>query len=63
MAGNVWEWIGDGNPSQLRTPLRGGDWLFEPEEARTYHVRLHTPHRKNPFVGFRCTADSAELLK
>jgi formylglycine-generating enzyme required for sulfatase activity len=63
MAGNVWEWIGGGSPSQLRAPLRGGDWLDGPEEAQTFHIRMHTPHRKNPFVGFRCAADSAEPLK
>jgi len=63
MAGNVWEWIGGGNPSQLRAPLRGGDWLDGPEEAKTYHVRMHTPHRKNPFMGFRCAADTAKPLK
>jgi len=62
MAGNVWEWIGGGSPSQLRAPLRGGDWLDGPEEAQTFHVRMHTPHRKNPFVGFRCAADSAEPM-
>src|SRR4030067_534943 len=63
MAGNVWEWIGGGSPSQLRAPLRGGDWLDGPEEAKTTHIRMHTPHRKNPFVGFRCAADSAEPTK
>jgi len=63
MAGNVWEWIGGGNPSQLRAPLRGGDWLDGAEEAQTFYVRMHTPHRKNPFVGFRCAADHAEPLK
>ncbi len=63
MAGNVWEWIGGGKPSQLRAPLRGGDWLDGAEEARTFHVRMHTPHRKNPFVGFRCACDHAELIK
>lgn len=62
MAGNVWEWIGGGQPSQLRAPLRGGDWLDGPEEAQTFHIRMHTPRRKNPFVGFRCVADSAEPL-
>jgi len=59
MAGNVWEWIGGGKPSQLRAPLRGGDWLDGPEEAQTYHIRMHTPRRKNPFVGFRCACDQA----
>jgi formylglycine-generating enzyme required for sulfatase activity len=63
MAGNVWEWIGGGQPSQLRAPLRGGDWLDGPDEAQTFHIRMHTPRRKNPFVGFRCAADSAEPLK
>jgi len=63
MAGNVWEWIGGGQPSQLRAPLRGGDWLDGPEEAQTFYIRMHTPHRKNPFVGFRCVADSAEPLE
>jgi formylglycine-generating enzyme required for sulfatase activity len=63
MAGNVWEWIGGGKPSQLRAPLRGGDWLDGAEEAQTFFIRLHTPHRKNPFVGFRCAADHAEPIK
>ena len=63
MAGNAWEWIGGGVPSQLRAPLRGGDWLDGPEEAKTYHIRMHTPHRKNPFVGFRCAADTADPIK
>lgn len=63
MAGNVWEWIGGGKPSQLRAPLRGGDWLDGPDEAKTTHIRMHTPHRKNPFVGFRCAADNAEPIK
>jgi len=62
MAGNVWEWIGGGQPSQLRAPLRGGDWLDGIEEAQTFHIRMHTPRRKNPFVGFRCAADTAEPL-
>ena len=63
MAGNVWEWIGSGAPSQLRAPLRGGDWLDGPDEAQTFFIRMHTPHRKNPFVGFRCASDSAEPIK
>lgn len=63
MAGNVWEWIGGGKPSQLRAPLRGGDWLDGAEEAQTFYVRMHTPHRKNPFVGFRCACDKAEPMK
>jgi len=58
MAGNVWEWIG-GKPSPLRMPLRGGDWLDTKEEARTHSRRMHTPKRKNDFIGFRCAADSA----
>ena len=63
MAGNVWEWIGGGSSNQLRAPLRGGDWLDGPEEAKTTHVRMHTPRRKNPFVGFRCASDEAEPLE
>jgi formylglycine-generating enzyme required for sulfatase activity len=63
MAGNVWEWIDTGTASKLRAPLRGGDWLDGPEEAKTTHIRMHTPHRKNPFVGFRCVADEAQPLK
>jgi formylglycine-generating enzyme required for sulfatase activity len=63
MAGNVWEWIGGGNPSQLRAPLRGGDWLDGAEEAQTFYIRMHTPLRKNPFIGFRCVADNAEPMK
>ena len=63
MAGNVWEWIGGGAPSQLRAPLRGGDWLDGPDEAQTFFIRMHTPHRKNPFVGFRCASDTAEPIK
>lgn len=59
MAGNVWEWIG-GKPSPLRMPLRGGDWLDTMEEARTHSRRMHTPKRKNDFIGFRCAADHAE---
>jgi formylglycine-generating enzyme required for sulfatase activity len=58
MAGNVWEWIG-GRPSPLRMPLRGGDWLDGPEEAQTFFRRMHTPKRKNDFIGFRCAADQA----
>ncbi|HJW90604.1 MAG TPA: SUMF1/EgtB/PvdO family nonheme iron enzyme [Anaerolineales bacterium] len=61
MAGNVWEWIG-GKPSPLRMPLRGGDWLDGQEEAQTFHKRMHTPKRKNDFVGFRCAADMAMPL-
>ena len=63
MAGNAWEWIGGGAPTQLRAPLRGGDWLDGVEEAQTFHIRMHTPHRKNPFVGFRCASDTAEPIK
>jgi formylglycine-generating enzyme required for sulfatase activity len=63
MAGNVWEWIGGISEHALRAPLRGGDWLDGPEEAKTTHVRMHTPHRKNPFVGFRCAADTADPLE
>lgn len=62
MAGNVWEWIG-GKPSPLRMPLRGGDWLDTMEEARTHSRRMHTPKRKNDFIGFRCAADKAELVQ
>ncbi len=63
MAGNAWEWIGGGAPSQLRAPLRGGDWLDGAEEAQTFHIRMHTPRRKNPFVGFRCASDTAKPIK
>jgi formylglycine-generating enzyme required for sulfatase activity len=63
MAGNVWEWIGGISEHALRAPLRGGDWLDGPDEAMTTHVRMHTPHRKNPFVGFRCAADTADPLE
>jgi formylglycine-generating enzyme required for sulfatase activity len=63
MAGNVWEWIDTGMVSKMRAPLRGGDWLDGPDEAKTTHIRMHTPHRKNPFVGFRCAADEASPLK
>ncbi len=56
MAGNVWEWIG-GKYSPLRMPLRGGNWLDDAGQARTYSRREHTPRRKNDFIGFRCVAD------
>lgn len=56
MAGNVWEWIG-GKYSPLRMPLRGGNWLDDAGQARTYSRREHTPRRKNDFIGFRCAAD------
>ncbi|RPI35219.1 MAG: hypothetical protein EHM70_00275 [Chloroflexota bacterium] len=62
MAGNVWEWVG-GKTSPLRMPLRGGDWLDGSEEAKTYYRRMHTPNRKNDFVGFRCASDSASPLQ
>jgi formylglycine-generating enzyme required for sulfatase activity len=58
VAGNVWEWIG-GKPSPLRMPLRGGDWLDGKEEAQTFSRRMHTPKRKNDFIGFRCACDTA----
>lgn len=58
MAGNVYEWIG-GKPSPLRMPLRGGDWLDGRDEATTFARRMHTPKRKNDFIGFRCVADTA----
>jgi formylglycine-generating enzyme required for sulfatase activity len=58
VAGNVWEWIG-GKPSPLRMPLRGGDWLDGKEEAQTFSRRMHTPKRKNDFIGFRCASDTA----
>jgi formylglycine-generating enzyme required for sulfatase activity len=58
MAGNVWEWVG-GKASPILMPLRGGNWLDGSEEASTFYRRMHTPHRKNDFVGFRCAADSA----
>ncbi len=60
MAGNVWEWIG-GKRSPIRMPLRGGDWLNGRTEATTYSRRMHTPMRKNDFVGFRCASDTAQL--
>jgi len=63
MAGNVWEWIGGISEHALTAPLRGGDWLDGPEEAKTTYIRKHTPHRKNPFVGFRCAADTADPLE
>lgn len=56
MAGNVWEWIG-GKYSPLRMPLRGGNWLDGAPEAQTFSRRMHTPRRKNDFIGFRCAAD------
>lgn len=56
MAGNVWEWVG-GKISPMRMPLRGGNWLDGAAEAQTFSRRMHTPHRKNDFVGFRCVAD------
>jgi formylglycine-generating enzyme required for sulfatase activity len=56
MAGNVWEWIG-GKPSPLRMPLRGGDWLDDAGQATTFYRRMHTPKRKNDFIGFRCALD------
>ena len=58
MAGNVYEWIG-GKASPLRMPLRGGDWLDGHVEATTFARRMHTPKRKNDFIGFRCVADTA----
>lgn len=60
MAGNVWEWIG-GKPSALRMPLRGGNWLDTGDQARTHYRRMHTPKRKNDFVGFRCAADEGQV--
>lgn len=62
MAGNVWEWVDAEKASSLRAPLRGGDWLDGAEEAKTYFIRMHTPHRKNPFIGFRCAADNADSI-
>jgi formylglycine-generating enzyme required for sulfatase activity len=56
MAGNVWEWVG-GKYSPLRMPLRGGNWLDGAAEAQTFSRRMHTPRRKNDYVGFRCAAD------
>lgn len=61
MAGNVWEWIG-GKPSPLRMPLRGGNWLDGQSDALCYSRRMHTPKRKNDFVGFRCAADHAATM-
>lgn len=58
MAGNVWEWVG-GKVSPLRMPLRGGNWLDGAAEAQTTSRRMHTPRRKNEFIGFRCAADPA----
>lgn len=60
-AGNVWEWIG-GKPSPLRMPLRGGDWLDDKQQATTFYRRMHTPKRKNDFVGFRCAIDGSAQL-
>lgn len=57
MAGNVWEWIGS-KFSPLRMPLRGGNWLDGRDEARTFSRRMHTPRRKNVFIGFRCLTDT-----
>jgi serine/threonine-protein kinase len=57
MAGNVFEWIG-GKYSPIRMPLRGGNWLDGAEQARTHARRMHTPHRRNDFIGFRCVADT-----
>jgi formylglycine-generating enzyme required for sulfatase activity len=57
MAGNVWEWVG-GKVSPMRMPMRGGNWLDGAEEAKTFSRRMHTPGRKNEFVGFRCAADN-----
>lgn len=60
MAGNVWEWIG-GEYSPLRMPLKGGNWLDGGVEASTFSRRMHTPRRKNDYIGFRCVVD--ELLE
>jgi formylglycine-generating enzyme required for sulfatase activity len=62
MAGNVWEWVG-GKPSPLRMPLRGGDWLDDASQATTFYRRMHTPKRKNDFMGFRCAADGTATLE
>jgi formylglycine-generating enzyme required for sulfatase activity len=62
MAGNVWEWIG-GKPSSLRMPLRGGDWLDDGSQATTFYRRMHTPKRKNDFIGFRCAVDGTTQLE
>jgi formylglycine-generating enzyme required for sulfatase activity len=61
MAGNVWEWIG-GKPSPLRMPLRGGNWLDDSQQATTFYRRMHTPKRKNDFIGFRCAVDGTTEL-
>ncbi len=61
MAGNVWEWVG-GKTSPLRMPLRGGDWLDDAQQATTFFRRMHTPKRKNDFVGFRCAIDGSAQL-
>ena len=53
MAARIWpgmcgKWIGGGQPSQLRAPLRGGDWLDGPDEAQTFHIRMqHTPQEES----------------
>ncbi|MFQ5417324.1 MAG: SUMF1/EgtB/PvdO family nonheme iron enzyme [Myxococcota bacterium] len=47
MAGNVGEW------TQEQT-VRGGDWLFPPEHARSAASVEANPDRRKPNYGFRC---------
>lgn len=52
MAGNVWEFVSDGNDS--RSEMRGGAWSYYPIALRVSD-KAYAPHgRRNGDTGFRC---------
>ena len=70
MLGNVWEWTSDwydsryyqssetidpqGPPSGQHRTLRGGSWLYDPEEVRVSLRRGEEPGNSDGNFGFRC---------
>lgn len=72
MAGNVWEWVSDWYPDNLRNAatqdpagatsgtwrkLRGGSWANLPRSARLSGRGGTAASDRNDYVGFRCARD------
>jgi formylglycine-generating enzyme required for sulfatase activity len=72
MAGNVWEWVCDGNgspPGEVNNPIasadgplrrvRGGGWDYgNPSWRHAASRDVDTPPRRSSIIGFRCARGS-----
>jgi len=52
MAGNVWEYVTDGN--EMQRQMRGGSWSYYPIALRTSDKAYAPNGRRNGDTGFRC---------